>query len=404
MYSARIIEIRNLRKHKYADRLQCTEIDGYNIIVGEDVRVGQRMVFFPIGGQLSEEFCKENRLLREVDAKGRRTGGGYVHPVRRNIAPLRLHGEVSEGLLLPLEVLAKYTDISKLREEENFSCVNGVEICRFYDSGEFVIDQETWEIKKYIERRRDRPYTMYVPWGVERIGTSAFDGNRKISRVIIPGSVEGVGHAAFRSCASLESVTLQQGVREIAGSAFAECPLLRQVFLPESLLRIGPSPFEGSENLESLSIPKNVKANLEYSIFETVTRDGITVDKENPDYTWEDDVLLNSDRTRLLYYPRRRKDTSYFIPCFIRSIGSAAFYKVNHLCEVVIPNGVTEIMNNTFCECENLSVVTIPKSVTEIGDMAFFACRKLLKIRGVKGSEAERFAKKRKTAFEVIME
>ena len=115
MYSARIIEIRNLRKHKYADRLQCTEIDGYNIIVGEDVRVGQLMVFFPIGGQLSEAFCKENRLLREVDAKGRRTGGGYVHPVRRNIAPLRLHGEVSEGLLLPLEMLRAFADISVLK-------------------------------------------------------------------------------------------------------------------------------------------------------------------------------------------------------------------------------------------------------------------------------------------------
>ena len=41
MYSGRIIRVTNLRRHNNADRLQCTEICGYNIIVDGTCEIGE---------------------------------------------------------------------------------------------------------------------------------------------------------------------------------------------------------------------------------------------------------------------------------------------------------------------------------------------------------------------------
>ena len=180
MYSARIVEIRNLRKHKYADRLQCTKIDGYNIIVGENVRIGQLMAFFPIGGQLSEVFCKGSRLLREVDEKGRRTGGGYIHPQRRNIAPLRLHGEVSEGLLLPLTTLSTFADISGLKEGDDISTLNGHRICDVYIPVEMEVNKEKKTLVRFSERKKTTS-CIWLPWGIETIEECAFMNSKRLT-------------------------------------------------------------------------------------------------------------------------------------------------------------------------------------------------------------------------------
>ena len=40
MYNGRIIRVTNLRRHNNADRLQCTEICGYNIIVAIPAKSG----------------------------------------------------------------------------------------------------------------------------------------------------------------------------------------------------------------------------------------------------------------------------------------------------------------------------------------------------------------------------
>ena len=75
MYCGYIVTIKELRKHNNADRLQCTEIFQNNVIVDLSYKVGQRCVFFPVDGQLSEEFANENNLVRKKDENGNNVGG-----------------------------------------------------------------------------------------------------------------------------------------------------------------------------------------------------------------------------------------------------------------------------------------------------------------------------------------
>ena len=131
MYCAYITELKDLRKHNNADRLQLCTVFGNTVIVDLSYYVGQKVVFFPVDGQLGEEFAKENNLLRITNEDGT-TSGGYLDPVKRNIKAMRLRGERSEGLVLPVESLSKWTDVNKLYVGDQITVLNGTVICQKY--------------------------------------------------------------------------------------------------------------------------------------------------------------------------------------------------------------------------------------------------------------------------------
>ena len=131
MYCAYITTIKELRKHSNADRLQCATIFGNNVIVDLTYKEGQRVIYFPTDGQLSEEFANDNNLVRKKDDAGNNIGG-YLDPDKRNITALKLRGEKSDGLVLPIEVLSKYVDINTLKDGEQITMLNGYEICKKY--------------------------------------------------------------------------------------------------------------------------------------------------------------------------------------------------------------------------------------------------------------------------------
>lgn len=131
MYYAYVTTIKEIRKHDNADRLQCATIFGNNVIVDLSYHEGQRVVYFPVDGQLSEEFANDNNLVRKKDENGNPCGG-YLDPDKRNIKAINLRGEKSDGLMLPIEVLSKYTDVSKLNDGDKINVLDGHEICCKY--------------------------------------------------------------------------------------------------------------------------------------------------------------------------------------------------------------------------------------------------------------------------------
>lgn len=131
MYNAFVTRIKNLRKHSNADRLLCGECFGNTVIVGLDTQPDELGVYFPVDGQLGVEFAQKNDLLRRKDENGN-PAGGYLDPEKRNIKALKLRGEKSDGLFMPLSSLADFTDISQLKEGDTITQLNGVTICEKY--------------------------------------------------------------------------------------------------------------------------------------------------------------------------------------------------------------------------------------------------------------------------------
>ena len=131
MYCAYVTTLKGLRKHSNADRLQCVEVFGQNVIVDLSYKDGQKVVFFPSDGQLSEEYAKDNNLVRMKDENGNNIGG-YMDAEKRNVTAIRLRGEKPEGLVLPIESLSKYVDVTKLKDGDQITVIGGHEICRKY--------------------------------------------------------------------------------------------------------------------------------------------------------------------------------------------------------------------------------------------------------------------------------
>ena len=127
-----VVVVKNIRPHPNADRLQIATFFGNDVCVGLDVMIGEIGVYFPSDLQLSEEFCRENDLVRRKTEDGK-PAGGYLDPDKRNIKAIKLRGEKSDGIFMPLKAFT-YTDINMddLNEGDHVQMLNGHPICDKY--------------------------------------------------------------------------------------------------------------------------------------------------------------------------------------------------------------------------------------------------------------------------------
>ena len=150
MHCGYVVKIENLRKHSNADRLQVATFFGNDTIVDLNTKIGDFGVYFPVDLQLSEEFCKMNNLVRKKDENGNNVGG-FLDPEKRNIKAIKLRGEKSDGLFMPLNAFAYCWDLDKQDVPE------GCEITIPMGLGDQITILNGHEIcKKYIPKRQSR--------------------------------------------------------------------------------------------------------------------------------------------------------------------------------------------------------------------------------------------------------
>ena len=152
-YTGFVCQIKDLRNHPNGDNLYLGECFGNTVAVSRNgYTPGMTGVYFPTDGQLSTEFCQANNLLRLRDENGHSIpGGGYMDPDKRNVTAIKLRGEKSDGLFLPLSCLDYCFEdgaAAHLKIGDTIDVVNGHDIC-----------------------------TKYIPRGSKRVGRPT-DGNR----------------------------------------------------------------------------------------------------------------------------------------------------------------------------------------------------------------------------------
>lgn len=132
LHNGFVVRVKDLRPHTNADKLQIAKFFDCETCVGLNVNIGDVGIYFPSGLQLSEEYCEANNLVRKLDENGNNIGG-YLEPSKRNVKTIKLRGEPSDGMFMPLSSL-EYTnvDMSTLAEGTLVSTINGHEICRKY--------------------------------------------------------------------------------------------------------------------------------------------------------------------------------------------------------------------------------------------------------------------------------
>lgn len=132
-YLAKVVEIKELRKHSNADRLQMTSINFQDVILGMNAQVGDLYVFFPIECEISDKLLsftssyRHGHLNKDVNTLGFFEDNGRVRAVK-------LRGERSMGYMIPLKEVADCydSDIVDFPIETEFDMIGDEVIMKKY--------------------------------------------------------------------------------------------------------------------------------------------------------------------------------------------------------------------------------------------------------------------------------
>lgn len=178
-YCGYICEVKELRKHPNADRLQIATFFGNDTCVGLNVVQGEIGIYFPSDLQLSVEFCDENHMCRK------RADGtddtGYLDRDKRNIRPIKLRGEKSDGIFVPLSAVA-YTGINldELNIGDKIEMLNGHEICcKYIPRGRAV---STNRIGNKAQKKKKKKKKPIAPLFTEHCDTEQLSYNLNVFR------------------------------------------------------------------------------------------------------------------------------------------------------------------------------------------------------------------------------
>lgn len=318
--------------------------------------------------------------------------------------------------------------------------------------------------------------SVAIPGAVEYIPEYAFAECGALESVTLSEGLRDIGSFAFVGCASLKDLTLPESLRGIGEQSFVDCASLEELAIPAGVDHIHPDAFPGCTSLATVTAApdnrsytavdnvlynKNMNAMIFYPAGKPDTAftmpdatrsiDGrfafdsapltelnlnhvdniapgavamsnikkLTKAPDNRGIVIIDNVLYNDSGEFLLDYPGGLTATSFTVPEKVWNIEDSAFRGNQYLKKVVLPEGVTQIMNRAFknavveevnipstvrildeavfidcanlksaaipdgvtaipyamfAGCVSLKQVTLPGSVTEIGDFAFAEC------------------------------
>ena len=251
---------------------------------------------------------------------------------------------------------------------------------------------------------------------VQSIGDGAFS-HAKLTSLVLPNSLEEFGSYGnyFNTLESTSSVTTENGAKYlgnstnphlvlvkatatditectinenckiIAGGAFSGCGSLESIEIPEAVTFIGNRAFSSCGNLATVEIPETVTKIGESAFYNVkcIMYDGdaegrpwgalsmnIEVDPES------DFIFADEEHTIVTRYVG--SSANVVIPEGVVEIGNNTFSNAN-IVSVQLPSTLTNF-GSAFSYCSNLSQINIPSSIESIEDYAFQGCISLMQI------------------------
>lgn len=129
--NAIVTRLCNVRKHPNADRLKLATVLGTQVIVGLDANEGDLVIYFDSNLRLSHEYLHQNNLYSNKELNKNPSIGGYFGKNGR-VRAQKFRGEMSNGYVAELYTI-DFTGIHPiLKVGDEFTHINGVEICSKY--------------------------------------------------------------------------------------------------------------------------------------------------------------------------------------------------------------------------------------------------------------------------------
>ena len=211
---------------------------------------------------------------------------------------------------------------------------------------------------------------------LNKIQADAFRGDDKLKSFVIPEKVTVLERGAFNGASGLETITFKQPatMTVIGEGAFQNAKALKRIELPSTVTTISKDAFNTCSSLTEVVIPASVTTIDATGFQECAKLEKFTVDKNNPVYSSVDGFLLSKDKKTLVSFPPAKANTYYtMLPPTIETIGKQAFYFVQALENVTIPEKVKKIEDFAFDRVGNLNTIAFlgKTPITDVAPSAF---------------------------------
>jgi len=164
--------------------------------------------------------------------------------------------------------------------------------------------------------------------------------------LVIPSTYEGKPVTGIDEYAFL--------LGDINQNLIRDCNSLTSITIPDSVTSIDARAFGGPSDSDW--------------VLRSLT--SIEVGKGNTEYSSEDGVLFDKNKTKLIQFPAG-KSGHYTIPDSVTSIKGGAFAGCSGLTSVTIPDSVTSIGSRAFDGCSALTSITFEGNAPITGDYLF---------------------------------
>ena len=207
---------------------------------------------------------------------------------------------------------------------------------------------------------------------------------KSLKSISLPSHLLGMDRSAFEDCGE-EKIIIPGSVSKIAYYAFRESKL-KYVEIENGVKGIEDGAFYGCEDLIEVSIPESVTSVYYNSFYECKKLQAINVNDDNTAYTSENGVLMNKNKTSINVYPSGKKESTYTIGKSISYVNAYLFKYCSNLqafnveeenANYSAEDGVLFNKDKTRIErypVGKTDAYIINSSITDIGYNAFEGC------------------------------
>lgn len=191
----------------------------------------------------------------------------------------------------------------------------------------------------------------------------------------IPNGTDSIARCAFW-CSSIRNVTIPNTIKYIGNYAFYDCDSLLELEIPDSVGRLEAETFGNCVSLQEIRI--GAKAEFDPTMFAVCTSlQRFVVSQDNGNYSSEDGVLYNADKTVLLQWPLGKRMKNINIREGVLEIGRLAFCLYDPDgpgytpgTSIHLPSTTKAIGDNAFTH-SNFHFIDMPSGISQIGRRAF---------------------------------
>ncbi|MDS0526290.1 leucine-rich repeat domain-containing protein [Clostridium sp. SHJSY1] len=205
---------------------------------------------------------------------------------------------------------------------------------------------------------------VVIPEGTTIIAGGAFYGNTKITSIKLPKSLKRIGARCFCGCTSIKEVILPNSIAKLEEGVFSYCTSLEKVIAEGEITYIHDNAFYGCS--EILKVPSRDALYIGENAFSGCKRlENIMVNC----------VDIQADAFRNTAFLEKLKSNSKLVIISNTVVDGKEFVG-----EIIIPEGVVNILPYAFSRNDNITSVVFPQSLINIGEGAFSGCRNIKKV------------------------